>query len=166
MHSHLLWQRCGAWIRNWWYPVCRNLSTSPWFWKRLRRGRSLLMHDQVPLPDRLGYHACFNRCLSQMPLLQLLIFRVPHSPLLIALWRQMVGMVFHSRCSRFIVLLFFGSIHILLFETCFFLFGFLGYFVLLGLLFCYDTMPPSPLAFCILVILQMNAGLNCYLVNF
>ena len=70
------------------------------------------------------------------------------------------------RCSLFIVLLFFGSIHILLFGTCLFLFGFLGYFVLLRLLFCYDTMLSSSLILCMLVMLQINVWLNCYLVNF
>ena len=115
-------------------------------------------HARLGTPSgSLGYPTCFSRCLPQMPLLRLLIFWVPRSPLLIALWRRMLGMAFPPRCSLLTVPLFFGSIHILLFGPCFFLFGSSGYFILLGLLFCYDTITSSTLVLCMLVILQMNA---------
>ena len=108
------------------------------------------------------YPVRFNRCLSRMPLLRLLIFRVFQSPLLITLWRRMLGMAFLPRCNLFTVLLFFQIYPHFVIWTLFILFAFLGYFVLLGLLFCYDTMPPILLVLCILIILQMNVWLNCY----
>lgn len=90
-------------------------------------------HARLGTPSgSLGYPACFSRCLPQMPLLRLLIFRVPQSPLLIALQRRKAGMVFHPQCSRFIVLLSFWIYPHFAIWNLFLSFWFFGIFCIIG----------------------------------